>query len=67
MMQGEENMDTATFLYIQELEAILACDQSDGYMKKWAQERLDYIREKTGLIQLPFEMPEQERTPVLVG
>lgn len=60
-------MDTATILYIRELEAILACDQSDGYMKKWAQERLDYIRERTGFMQLPFEMPSQDRTPVLVG
>ncbi len=32
---------TDTPLYIRELEAIVACNQSDGYLKKWAEERLE--------------------------
>ena len=60
-------MDTATILYIYELEAILACDQSDGYLKKWAQERLDYILKKTELVPTASEMPLNDKTPVLVG
>ena len=60
-------MDTATILYVYELEAILACDQSDGYLKKWAQERLDYILQKTELIPSASEMSLPDKTPVLVG
>lgn len=30
---------------ILELQAITACDQSDGYLKKWAVEQLNKLRE----------------------
>jgi hypothetical protein len=33
-------MDSTTELSISELKAILACDQSDGYLKNWAREKL---------------------------
>jgi hypothetical protein len=39
-------MDTETALYVRQLEAILACDQSDGYLKKWAEDRLRELKYK---------------------
>lgn len=50
--------DTA---YIQQLKSILACDQGDGYLKKWAADRLTEI----GYLDKQPEKPE--KTPVLVG
>jgi hypothetical protein len=67
MVQGVENMDTSTILYIRELQAIVASNQSDGYLKKWAQERLAYIQQRTELIVQPSDMISEDRTPVLVG
>lgn len=31
-------------LYIRELEAIVCCHQSDGYLKQWALEKLEDFR-----------------------
>jgi hypothetical protein len=32
--------------YIRDLEAIVACQQSDGYLKNWAIEKLDRVLHK---------------------
>jgi hypothetical protein len=29
--------------YIHELEAVMACEQSDGYLKQWAERKLDEL------------------------
>ena len=39
-----------TPMYIHELEAIIACDQSDGYLKEWAKKRLEEMQVKTEYI-----------------
>ena len=51
-------MHDNTPMYIHELEAIIACDQSDGYLKKWAQERLEEIQ-----IKIEYTAP-QAKVPV---
>ncbi len=38
MRSSSMNADTA--LYMHQLEAIVACHQSDGYLQKWAQDIL---------------------------
>ena len=49
-----------TPMYIHELEAIIACDQSDGYLKKWAQERLRETQ-----VNIEYTAPQAE-VPVAV-
>jgi len=47
LSRGKEErvrMDTETRLYVRQLEAILACDQSDGYLKQWAEDRLKELK-----------------------
>jgi hypothetical protein len=46
-------MDTETTLYVRQLEAILACDQSDGYLKKWAEDRLEELKYQIEFTPLP--------------
>jgi hypothetical protein len=46
-------MDQATRHYIQELKAVIECDQSDGYLKLWARERLEKINNPVSLIEVP--------------
>jgi hypothetical protein len=43
-------MDTETASYVRQLESILACDQSDGYLKKWAVDRLAELKYKIEII-----------------
>ena len=44
-------------MYIHELEATIACDQSDGYLKKWAQERLEEIQFNVEYVTPQAEVP----------
>ncbi|MGA9047624.1 MAG: hypothetical protein WB588_01370 [Dehalococcoidia bacterium] len=37
-------------VYVRELRAILACDQSDGYLKKWTSDQLDKIERQASLV-----------------
>jgi hypothetical protein len=46
-------MDTQTRSYIRELNEILACEQSDGYLKEWARERLERMNNPFSLISIP--------------
>lgn len=46
-------MDNDTVLYLRQLEAILACDQSDGYLKKWAQDEHEQILNQIELTSPP--------------
>jgi hypothetical protein len=48
-----ETMDTDTVLYLRQLEAILVCDQSDGYLKKWAQDKREEIQNQIKLTPQP--------------
>ena len=46
-------MDANTMLNIHELEAIVACEQSDGYLKLWAQERLEEMQYRIEFVTQP--------------
>ncbi|MGD0854710.1 MAG: hypothetical protein ABSA18_02775 [Dehalococcoidia bacterium] len=45
---------------VRQLKAILACDQSDGYLKLWAQNQLQEIAYRDLLAQM-------DKTPVLAA
>ena len=45
---------------VRQLKAILACDQSDGYLKLWAKNQLQAIAYRDLLAQM-------DKTPVLVA
>jgi hypothetical protein len=47
-MIGGLNMDIDA-VYVHELQAILACDQSDGYLKNWANYWLEEIEHQAKL------------------
>jgi len=36
-------MNTCTMMYISELEEIVRCDQSESYLKKWAEEKVEEL------------------------
>lgn len=36
-------MDTNVYLYLAEMKSLLACDHSDGHLKKWATARITEI------------------------
>ena len=42
-MLGGLYMDIEHAVYVSELQTMLACDQSDGYLKKWAKDRLESV------------------------
>ena len=48
-------------MYVRELQVILACDQSDGYLKRWAKDRLEEIEHQAKLVA------NLKRAPALVG
>jgi hypothetical protein len=50
-------MDSKTKAYIHELKEILACDQSDGYLKAWAQERLERMNNPFSLATITTKRP----------
>ena len=50
-------MDAKTKAYISELKGILACDQSDGYLKEWARERLERINNPFSLAPVATRRP----------
>ena len=52
------NIDAA---YVCELRAMLACDQTDGYLKEWAKNRLEQIEHQTSLVADP------KKVSVLIG
>ena len=54
-------MDIEHTVYVSELRAILACDQSDGYLKKWAKDWLEEIEHQTKLVA------DLKKHPVLVA
>jgi hypothetical protein len=43
--------------YIHELEAVMACEQSDGYLKQWAQGKLDELSFQNDFKSLAFKSP----------
>ena len=43
-------MDLEHAMYVRELQTILACDQSDGYLKKWAKDWLEEIEHQEKLV-----------------
>jgi len=49
-------MDSDNTVYVQELKAILACEQSDGYLKMWAKERLEEIQYQVEFIPPPSKV-----------
>ena len=54
-------METGQDAYIRELQAILACDQSDGYLKQRAQYWIESIEYQAKLLS------DLQRVPVLVA
>jgi hypothetical protein len=50
-------MDLKTKAYINELKGILACDQSDGYLKEWARERLERMNNPFSLVSIKTKRP----------
>jgi hypothetical protein len=54
-------MNTEQDLYMRELQAILACDQSDGYLKARAKYRIEAIEFQAKLLA------DLKRVPVLVA
>ncbi|MHB8086427.1 MAG: hypothetical protein ACYDHZ_11440 [Dehalococcoidia bacterium] len=54
-------MDIEHTKYVSELLAILACDQSDSYLKKWAEDQLQKIEHQAKL------SADLEKTPVPVA
>jgi hypothetical protein len=49
--------DTDSAAYIRQLAAILACDQSCGYTKKWARSWLDEIKHQQELVSRLRRIP----------
>jgi hypothetical protein len=49
-------MDVNNSTYIHELEAIIACEQSDGYLKMWARERLEEIQHPVEFVLPPAKI-----------
>jgi len=54
-------MYTEHVVHRRELQVILACDQSDGYLKKWAKCQLEKIEHHAKLVA------DAKRTPALVA
>jgi len=52
----ENSMDIDNTVYVQELKAVLVCEQSDGYLKMWAKERLEEIQYQVEFIPPPTKI-----------
>ena len=60
-MKGGLNMDIKQDVYLRELQAILACDQSDGYLKARAKYWIEAIEHQAKLLA------DLKKVPVLVA
>jgi len=60
-MVGGLNMNTERDVYMRELQAIIACDQSDGYLKQRAKFWIEAIEYQAKLLA------DLQRVPVLVA
>lgn len=48
-------------VHVSELQTILACDHSDGYLKKWAKDRLEEIEHQAQSVA------DLKKDPVLIA
>jgi len=53
-------MDTDKGIYVLQLKAIAACGQSNGYLKKWASDKLTEIEIK------PEPPSKREKSPAII-
>ena len=54
-------MDIEHAVYVSELQTMLACDQSDGYLKKWAKDRLESVEHQAQSVA------DLKKVPVLIA
>ena len=60
-MIGGLNMNIEHAVHVSELQTILACDHSDGYLKKWAKDRLEEIEHQAQSVA------DLKKDPVLIA